>query len=95
MSNLSKRGVSTDGLCPVCGLEEETIMHALCRCSAAKEIWGLWKDCPLVIGAEPLDFSDLALKFLEASNPKDLEILVVAAWAIWHDRNLKVFESAS
>ena len=95
MSNLRKRGVNTDGLCPVCGLEEETIMHALCRCSAAKEIWGLWKDCPLVIGAEPLDFSDLAMKFLEVRNPKDLEILVVAAWAIWHNRNLKVFESDS
>ena len=79
MSNLRKRGVSTDGLCPVCGLEDETILHALCSCSAAKEIWSMWKDCPLVIGAESLDFSDLAMKLLDASNPKDLEILVVVA----------------
>ena len=95
MSNLRKRGVSTDGLCPMCGLEDETILHALCSCSAAKEIWSIWKDCPLVIGAESLDFSDLAMKLLDAGNPKDLEILVVVAWAIWHNRNLRVFESVS
>ena len=93
MSNLRKRGVSTDGLCPVCGLEDETILHALCSCNVAKEIWSSWKDCPLVIGAESLDFSDLAMKLLDADNPKDLEILVVVAWAIWHNRNLRVFES--
>ena len=52
----------------------------------------MWTDCPLVIGAEPLDFSDLAMEFLKAGNTKDLETLVVAAWAIWHNRNLKVFE---
>ena len=95
MSNLRKRGVSTDELCPVCGLEDETILHALCSCNAAKEIWSSWKDCPLVIGVESLDFSDLAMKLLDAGNPKDLEILVVVAWAIWHNRNLRVFESVS
>ena len=87
--------MSTNGLCPVCGLEDETILHALCRCSAAKEIWSLWTDCPLVIGAESLDFSNLAMKLLDAGNLKDLEILVVVAWAIWHSRNLRVFESIS
>ena len=84
-----------DGLCPVCGLEDEIILHALCRCSAAKKIWSLWKDFPLVIGAESLDFSDLAMKLLDAGNLKDLEILVVVAWAIWHSRNLRVFKSVS
>ena len=93
MSNLRKRGVSTDGLCPVCGLEEETILHALCRCMAMKEVWRLWKDCQIDSGAESLDFSDIALKVLAASNLKDLEILFVVAWAIWHNRNLRVFES--
>ena len=93
MSNLRKRGVSTDGLCPVCGLEEETILHALCRCMAVKEFWRLWKDCQIDFGAESLDFSDIALKVLAAGNLKDLEILFVVAWAIWHNKNIRVFES--
>ena len=93
MSNLRKRGVSTDGLCPVCGLEEETILHALCRCMAVKEVWRLWKDCQIDFGAELLDFSDIALKVLATGNLKDLEYLFVVAWAIWHSRNTKVFES--
>ena len=93
MSNLRKRGVSTDGLCPVCGLEEETILHALCRCMAVKEVWRLWKDCQIDFGVESLDFSDIALKVLAAGNLKDLEILFVVAWAIWHNRNIRVFES--
>ncbi|XP_050280798.1 uncharacterized protein LOC126721784 [Quercus robur] len=93
MSNLRKRGVSTDGLCPVCGLEDETILHALCSCNALKEVWRLWKDCQIDLGAKSLDFLDTALKVLAAGNLKDLEILFVVAWAIWHNRNLRVFES--
>ena len=97
MSNLRKRGVSTDGLCPVCGLEEETIVHALCRCMAVKEVWRLWKDCQIDFGAESLDFSDIALKVLATGNLKDLEILFVVAWDIalkvLATGNLRVFES--
>ena len=79
MSNLRKRGVSTDGLCSVCGLEDETILHALCSCNAVKEVWRLWKDCQIDLGTESLDFSDTALKVLAAGNLKDLEILFVVA----------------
>ena len=93
MSNLRKRGVSSDGLCPVCGLEEENVLHALCRCKAVKEVWRLWKDCQIDFGDEFLDFSDIALKVLTTSDLKDLEYLFVMAWAIWHGRNSKVFES--
>lgn len=93
MSNLRKRGVSTDGLYLVCGLEDETILHALCSCNAMKEVWRLWKDCQIDLGPESLDFLDIALKVLVAGNLKDLEILFVVVWAIWHNRNLRVFES--
>ena len=93
MSNLRKRGVSSDGLCPVCGLEEETVLHALCRCKAVKEVWRLWKDCQIDFGDEFLNFSDIAMKVLTTGDHKDLEYLFVMAWAIWHSRNSKVFES--
>ena len=54
--------MNTDGMCPVCGLEVESIYHALFKCIGVKEIWDLWKECPIVFGAENMDFSDLVLK---------------------------------
>ena len=44
------------------------------------------------LGAENMDFSDLALKMLECGTSRDMELLVVVAWAIWCSRNLRVFE---
>ena len=84
MSNLRKRGVSTDGLCPVCGLEEETIVHALCRCMAVKEVWRLWKDCQIDFGAESLDFSDIALKVLATGNLRVFESVCQGVDQIWN-----------
>ena len=82
-----------DGMCPVCGLEAKSIYHALFKCGGLKEIWDLWKECPIVIGAENMDFSDLALKLLDVGTPKDMELLVVVVWAIWYSRNLRVFKA--
>ena len=42
----------------------------------------------MVLGAENMDFSDLALKMLECGTSRDMELLVVVAWAIWCSRNL-------
>ena len=92
MLNLRRRGVSTNGMCPVCGQEVESIYHALFKCASAKNVWELWKGCSMVIGAENMDFSDLALKMLEIVTPRDMELVVVVAWAIWCSRNLRVFE---
>ena len=38
MLNLRKRGVTTDGICPICGQEAEFVYHALLRCNIAKEV---------------------------------------------------------
>ena len=85
--------MNTDGMCPVCGLEAESIYHALFKCIGVKEIWDMWKECPIVIGAENMDFSNLALKLLDVGTPRDIELLVVVAWAIWYSRNLRVFKA--
>ena len=55
-------GVNTDGMCPVCGREVESIYHAIFKCVGLKNVWEQWKECPMVIGVENMDFSDLALK---------------------------------
>ncbi|XP_075650205.1 uncharacterized protein LOC142620779 [Castanea sativa] len=93
MLNLRKRGVATDGICPICGKEAESICHALFRCNIAKEVWSWWKECPIKICVENQDFSDIALGLLCAGTTRDLEILVVTAWAIWYNRKQCVHES--
>lgn len=72
MLNLKKRGVNTDGMCPLCGKEGESIPHSLFKCDVVKEVWNQWKDCPFVIGAENLDFADTALRLLHAETIRDL-----------------------
>ena len=93
MLNLRKRGVTNDGMCPICGQEDESICHALFRCNIAKEVWSWWKECPIKIYAENQDFSDIALGLLYARTIRDLEIMVVTTWAIWYNRNQCVRES--
>ena len=34
-----------DGMCPVCGLEAESIPYTLFKCGVVKEIWDQWKEC--------------------------------------------------
>ena len=75
--------------------EAESIPHSLFKCDVVKEVWDLCKDCPIVIRAENMDFADIALRLLYAGTIRDLETMVVAAWAIWLNRNLRVFELVS
>ena len=37
--NLVKRKVQCDPVCPICGLEQETIIHALWSCPTLAEVW--------------------------------------------------------
>ena len=37
-TNLHKRGITQDPLCPICGLVPETVEHSLWTCPAAKDV---------------------------------------------------------
>jgi hypothetical protein len=43
--NLFTRKVVDNNLCPVCLLEEESVVHALWDCSGAQDVWGLGPMC--------------------------------------------------
>ena len=47
MHFLRTRGVSTDGICPVCDLCPESTLHALIHCDTPKEVWSNWLNCPV------------------------------------------------
>ena len=92
MQNLRKRGVATDGVCPICGNEAESICHALFRCNFAKDVWSRWKECPTKICVENQDFVDVALGLFYAGTNRDMEIMAVTTWEIWYNRNQCVHE---
>ena len=81
--------------CAPFGQEAESIPCSLFKCDVVKEQWDQWKDCPVVIGSENQYFSNTQLRLLYAGTTRDLETMVVAAWAIWHNRNQIMFESIS
>jgi hypothetical protein len=40
---LHKRGVTQEPMCPICGMEPETMGHSLWMCSSARYVW---LECP-------------------------------------------------
>lgn len=40
-SNLFRRGIGVDALCPVCLYDEESLTHLFRQCSLASEAWEL------------------------------------------------------
>ena len=51
-------------------------------CNKAREIWWNWQNCPINLLTENAEISDIAMHFLEAGTPHDLEIFLVTAWSL-------------
>ncbi|KAF3969456.1 hypothetical protein CMV_006762 [Castanea mollissima] len=93
LENLEKR--RHDAKSGMCAASNQNGWDNLGSENAVKGIWNQWKECPTAFGAEMLDFPDMALKMLNVGTPRDMELLCGVAWAVWHNRNLRVFESVS
>lgn len=86
------RGIRTNASCPLCEKGLESITHALIQCSKAWEVWWNWQTCPINLGDENLDITDVALRILETGSSLDLETFFVIAWSIWYNRNQVIHE---
>jgi hypothetical protein len=40
--NLHRRKIVDDALCPLCGIEEESVIHVLWQCPSAADVWSVW-----------------------------------------------------
>ncbi|KAJ9547496.1 hypothetical protein OSB04_020039 [Centaurea solstitialis] len=70
-TNLSKRGVNTPSLlCPLCNLEEETVDHLFCSCSAVKDLWKWMCDWCMIKVEQPASLNQMLLKILEFGKKK-------------------------
>ena len=89
-----------DVSCPLCDTEEESSNHVFARCGFAYEVWSMiWKWCKL----DPIyvfEVEDLLLLYKNVAGPKWSKkiirgIVMITCWAIWKERNKKVFEDSS
>lgn len=73
LTNLFKRGIQTDVICPICKKDLEIVEHAILRCDFAMAVGAKWIDCPIKILECSLDVTDLALNLMSQGSQSDLE----------------------
>jgi hypothetical protein len=88
---LFKQKVVEDPICPTCGVEAETISHALWRCRAVSSVW---TECsgPIQksVSADD-DFLTIFEHLTQRLERDELELLATIAQKVWHRRNRVVF----
>ena len=87
--NLAKRKITENGVCELCGKEEESICHLLWLCDHAKEVWRNSKFVlPFDISAN-WKFTDVlgSLQRNEHLRPGLVEQVTTVCWGIWKNRN--------
>ncbi|XP_042942883.1 uncharacterized protein LOC122277065 [Carya illinoinensis] len=89
--NLFKRKIASDPLCPLCCREEESTMHVLWNCEAAKDVWS---PCSKKLQKSRSSYMP-TLEFFEAMtealNADEMQEFVVVARQLWLRRNSFIF----
>lgn len=90
---VQKRHGPRDGLCPLCGTEEDA-NHIFLKCILAQFLWGCVRDvtgcwwAPTSFGA----FHTLTSRLSERTRRLTWLIFVAMSWALWHIRNKALIE---
>jgi hypothetical protein len=89
--NLLKKMITSDPLCPLCGLCTESTGHAIWGCNSAKAVW---MECSRKIQKLAIDEDDgllLFWKLFDTLEEEDLLLVSCLARQIWLRRNSIVF----
>ncbi|CAH9127591.1 unnamed protein product [Cuscuta epithymum] len=92
-TNLQSRRVDCSNQCGLCGDPGESLTHIFMTCSVAKEAWSTvsWKWTTQ--GGN--DFLEQVGKKFHVKRKEDLAKLIWGCWAIWGERNCRVWQQAS
>jgi ribonuclease HI len=91
-ANLHKKGILSDPLCPVCGLESETVVHILWSCPSASDVW---LECMKSIHKCSLTedtFMNLLEMLQRRLDAEGMQLVAVVARLLWLRRNKLIFE---
>jgi hypothetical protein len=91
-ANLFHRRVVEAKSCPCCTIEDETTLHALWSCPAARDVWGGHLSCFQKCYCEGTTFRFLVEYCVEKMSREELDLMAVVAQRIWLWRNTLVFE---
>jgi hypothetical protein len=87
-SELGKRGVPCNILCPRCLLKEETLDHIFMKCQHAAKIW-FGSKLGILFDHIHINISEWIIYALNNLNEEDLIYMVAIVYGIWYARNLK------
>ncbi|CAH9146819.1 unnamed protein product [Cuscuta epithymum] len=91
--NLQVRRVDCSGSCGLCGEAPELLDHLFRRCTFAKEAWTelQWQWRSMEDGS----FVDQVCEEFREKKKEDLEQLVWGCWALWSERNQRVWQGTT
>lgn len=92
VDNHWRRKSVQDPLCKRCGRTSETTYHVLFECRASQKTWKLTPVRETIRGLIHQNMMDILYELKRSNNTNELEMIVTVCWAIWHSRNLFVFE---
>ena len=93
--NLLKKGVVKDSMCPICGVEEESVSHISWECASARDVWGGSTRKLQKLALRGMDFiSSIFEEVAVHGEIEEVELFSVIARRIWLRRNQLVHESS-
>ena len=88
-ANKKRRHMELDGICTICGQEEETAHHALVRCPHAQNLWDAMRrvwDLPPIESLRNTQ-PDWLLMLLQELNDTQRMLVLMVLWRVWHVHN--------
>ncbi|GAU28666.1 hypothetical protein TSUD_159480 [Trifolium subterraneum] len=92
-SNLLKKGIVCDSICPRSNKSPETIDHTFISCDWARMVWFCSPITIMTTQIQPLTFSDWLRYMLTNSTKECMQIISTITYSIWLGRNNKVFHN--
>ncbi|KAL0013414.1 hypothetical protein SO802_000483 [Lithocarpus litseifolius] len=90
LTNMVAKGMQVCCVCPICGEEPESLIHALISCDYALSVWCLWQGYPIELLLNAKDYTSLVHQISSSSTTKQLEFFFAISWSIWYNRNMLV-----
>ena len=87
-----RRRVLVDPTYTIYKQHDETVVHVLCECPFARNVWAMVRGRLQKCNSEASNFYTLARQMEEKLPKKELEIWTIVSWAIWNARNRFHFE---
>lgn len=94
-SNLRRKHIITDSLCPMCNIDVENSWHLFMNCSYAREVWrsaGMDRRIEgLILTVEGI--YELVMKLIKLDDSEFAVNVCMLLWQLWKERNCMVWES--